>query len=106
MRHKATVLLLAVVALIGMATAFGFLRNAQIARRFANVHVGASKEDVTSALGRPSWVEPCGKSFGTPTPHCTEYIYRTSFAPLIPEYYSVSLDDTGHVLGTYVYESP
>ncbi len=39
-------------------------------------------------------------------PNCTEYIYRNSFAPLIPEYYAVRLDDGGHVLDTYVYESP
>ena len=106
MRHKAATFLLAFVALIGMATAFGFVRNALVARRFAAVHIGASELDVKRALGRPSWVEPCGKSFGEPKPHCTEYIYRNSFAPLIPEYYSVSLDDTGHVLDTYVYESP
>jgi len=57
------------------------------------------------------WVDRHGLSlagslFGKPKPHCTEYIYRNSFAPLISEFYSVSLDDTGHVLDTYVYESP
>jgi hypothetical protein len=106
MRRIAAISLLAFVALVGTATAFAFVRNALIARRFAKVQVGTSEGNVRRALGRPSWVEPCGKSFGTPKPHCTEYIYRNSFAPLIPEYYSVSLDDTGHVLSTYVYESP
>jgi hypothetical protein len=53
MRHKPAVCLFAFVALVGMAVAFGFLRNALIARRFAKVQVGASAEDVKRALGRP-----------------------------------------------------
>jgi hypothetical protein len=39
-------------------------------------------------------------------PNCTEYIYRNSFAPLIPEYYSVRFDTSGHVVEKYVYSSP
>jgi hypothetical protein len=57
-----------------------------------------SEMEVVRLLGNPSWVEPCGKSFGPLKPSCTEYIYRNSFAPLIPEYYSVSLDNSGRVL--------
>jgi hypothetical protein len=70
------------------------------------VNVGASNEQVLRLLGAPSWVETCGKSFGTPKPNCTEYIYRDSFAPLLPLYYSVSFDTSGRVVDKYVYSSP
>jgi hypothetical protein len=106
MRHKATVFLLVFVGLIALIIAWGFYRNSRISSRFEGVRVGASNNQVLQLLGKPSWIEPCGKSFGTPKSNCTEYIYRNSFAPLLPEYYSVSLDSTGHVVDKYVYESP
>jgi hypothetical protein len=106
MRHKAAILSLVFVGLIASVVGWGFYRNSTISTRFERLTVGASDEQVRQVLGRPSWIEPCGKSFGTPRPHCTEYIYRNSFAPLVPEYYSVSLDTSGHVVDKYVYESP
>ena len=106
MRHKTAVSVLAFVGLVVLSTAWGFHRNSRINKQFSAVHVGASEMEVVRLLGKPSWVEPCGKSFGTPKPTCTEYIYRNSFAPVIPEYYSVMLDSGGHVLDTYVYSSP
>lgn len=65
-----------------------------------------SQAEVVRLLGTPSWIEPCGLSFGTPKPDCTEFIYRNSFAPLVPEYHSVSFDQSGHVVETYIYSSP
>ena len=106
MRHKAPVLSLAFIGLIALTIVWGFYRNSRIGARFGGVTVGASDKDVVRLLGRPSWIEPCGRSFGTPKPNCTEYIYRNSFAPLVPEYYSVSLDSSGHVVDKYVYSSP
>jgi hypothetical protein len=76
---------------------YSFANQADAMARYAAEH---------GVLGRPSWIEPCGKSFGKPKPNCAEYIYRNSFAPLVPEYYSVSLDTNGHVVDKYVYESP
>ena len=106
MRHKTVVFAVVFVGFIALSTAWACYRNSRIATRFGAVQVGASEMEVIRLLGRPSWMEPCGKSFGTPTPNCTEYIYRNSFAPLIPEYYSVSVDSRGHVVDKYVYESP
>jgi hypothetical protein len=85
---------------------WGFYRNSRISTRYEGVSIGASDGQVLRILGTPSWVEPCGKSFGTPKANCTEYIYRNSFAPLVPEYYSVSFDTSGHVVDKYVYSSP
>ena len=106
MRHKAAVFFFAFLGLIAVLIAWGFYRNSSISSRFDGVSVGASNEQVMRLLGRPSWIEPCGKSFGRQKPNCTEYIYRNSFAPLVPEYYSISLDTSGHVVDKYVYESP
>jgi hypothetical protein len=108
MRDKAAVFSLAFVGLIALSIAWGLCRNSRIDARFSGVTVGASDKDVVRLLGRPSWIEPCGESFGTTSkPNCTtEYIYRNSFAPLIPEYHSVSLDNSGHVIDKYVYSSP
>jgi hypothetical protein len=106
MRHKAVLLVLAVVAMIAVTLGWAFHRNSRIAAGYERVSVGASDQQVQRLIGTPSRVEPCGKSFGTRKPNCTEYIYRNSFAPLIPEYYSVSFDTSGHVVDKYVYESP
>ncbi len=106
MRHKAAFVSLAVVVLIAAMLGWGLYRNARIAARYERVNLGASSDQVVRLLGTPSWIEPCGKSFGTPKPNCTEYIYRNSFAPLVPEFYSVSFDTNGHVTDKYVYSSP
>jgi len=96
----------AVVALLAVLLGWAFYRNSRIAAHLERVMIGSSNQEVINLLGRPSWVEPCGKSFGTAKPNCTEYIYRNSFAPLVPEYYSVSFDTSGHVIDKYVYSSP
>jgi hypothetical protein len=106
MRHKAAVFVISLIVVIGLATAWGFHRNSRVDTRFGKIRVGASESEVVKLLGRPSWIEPCGKSFGTPKPNCTELIYRNSFAPVIPEYHSVILDSSGKVQETYIYSSP
>lgn len=106
MRHKAALLALAFVAMTAVMLGWAFYRNSRIGTCYERVSVGASDQQVLRLLGTPSWIEPCGKSFGTPKPNCSEYIYRNSFAPLVPEYYSVSFDTSGHVVDKYVYESP
>ena len=102
-------LLAAVILIFGVLTgawAFALHRNFKLATNFARVHAGLTDNEVLAVLGRPSWVEPCGKSFGTPRNECVDYIYRNSFAPLIPEYWSVSFNTRKQVVDTYVYESP
>jgi len=98
MRNKGVLLCAVIAGVAATMLGWGFFRNSRIGAQFDRVNVGASKEQVVRLLGTPYWIEPCGKSFGTPKPNCTEYIYRNSFAPLMPEYYSVSLDTSGHVI--------
>src|ERR1700730_17392381 len=106
MKKKAAVLLLACGGVIAVSLGWCFDRNSRITAGYESVNVGASSEQVLRLLGAPSWVETCGKSFGQPKPNCTEYIYRDSFAPLLPVYYSVSFDPSGRVVDKYVYSSP
>jgi hypothetical protein len=105
MRHKTAFSLLALMVVLS-AAGWGVYRNSRINRMFNSVRVKASEQQVVQILGKPSWVEPCGKSFGPQLPNCREYIYRDSFAPLVPQYWSVRFDSSGHVLDTDVYQSP
>jgi hypothetical protein len=98
--------LLVLAVLVASALAWGVYRNSRLDRRFDSVQAGATEKQMVELMGKPSWVEPCGKSFGTPLPNCHEYIYRDSFAPIISRYWSVQFDDGGYVLNTYVYTSP
>jgi len=107
--RDAGLLLLAIgliMCLIIGAGAFAAHRNSRLAQDFGRIHVGLTDREVLSVLGKPSWIEACGKSFGNPKADCTEYIYRNSFAPLIPYYWSVSFNDSRQVVDTYVYGSP
>jgi len=104
--NKNRIFLLIGVAILGLAVAWEYFRGSRIENGFSAVHVGALEREVEGLLGRPSWIEPCGKSLGSPAPNCSEYIYRDSFAPLLPAYYSVRFDNRGHVIGTYRYSSP
>ena len=60
-------------------------------------------------LGKPKRVEKCGEPFGNPggKPGCAEdYLYPSPYAPLIPEYWSVSFGIAGRVVDEYNYVSP
>jgi hypothetical protein len=106
MKKKSAILLLACGGVTAVILGWCFHRNSRITAGYQGVNVGASNEQVLRLLGAPSWVEACGKSFGTLKPNCTEYIYRDSFAPLFPVYHSVSFNTIGRVVDKYVYSSP
>jgi hypothetical protein len=105
-KNKAFIFVPALLGMLALLIAWPFYRNSRIEKRFSDVHVGMSSAEVIRLLGKPSRIEPCGTSFGTSKPNCTEYIYNNSFAPLIPEYYLVTLDSSGHVLDTEAGSSP
>ncbi len=106
MRLRSAATLALVILLIGSAIAFACYRNTQLEKNFPRIHAGLTDKEVVAILGKPSWVEPCGKSFGDPKQNCTQYLYRNSFVPLIPEFYAVEFNSDRHVGDMYVYESP
>ena len=95
-----------VAVLIGVTLGYACYRNTQLEKNFPRIHPGLSDKEVVAILGKPSWVEPCGKSFGNTKQNCTQYLYRNSFVPLIPEFYAVEFNNDRRVVDTYVYESP
>jgi hypothetical protein len=106
MRHKAALSSLALIGLAACGISWGIYRNSRFERNFNSIHVGVSRERVLEILGKPSWVESCGKSLDNQLANCSLYIYRDSFAPVIPQYWSVRFDASGSVLETYFYQSP
>ena len=88
------------------AIAWGTYRNNRLRSGFALVEVGSSEAQVAQLLGRPFRIQPCGTSFGATVPHCTEFVYRNSFAPIVPEYWAVRFDEGGKVLDRRIYTSP
>ncbi len=106
---KISKLLLATSVILIICCACSFVWNEYRAQRnFDRVLIGASRTDVVRLLGKPWKVDKCGERFGNPNqPGCAdEYLYKHPFAPLVPEYHSVSFDFSGHVKDTYIYSSP
>ena len=105
--RKANIVLLAAGVLAVWLGYHAFARY-RVSRNFDRVSTGASKAEVVRALGTPWKVTKCGQLFGNPDqPGCAEeYLYKTLFAPLVPNYYSISFDSSGHVVDKYFYSSP
>jgi hypothetical protein len=105
---KARKLLLAVAGVLILAFLVHIVQGYNVISRFERVPIGASKFEVVRLLGRPWKMDKCGERFGNPNqPGCAEeYLYRHPLAPLVPNYYSISFDASGHVLDKFVYSSP
>jgi hypothetical protein len=83
-------------------------RNYRLNSEFEKVSIGTSKFEVARSLGKPDKIEPCNESFGgPPATNCAEeFLYGNSFAPIVPEYWSVSFDKSGRVIAKNIYSSP
>ena len=99
--------------LVGVAASvwlgWTIFRVKTIPQRFARISVGDSREQVVQLLGKPKSVEKCGEPFGNPGGkfNCKEdYLYASPYAPVIPEYWSVSFDASGRVVEKYHFLSP
>jgi hypothetical protein len=62
--RKFTFLSVALAEGLAVAIGLGFWRNSRIAGRFDRVVPGTSDKEIEQILGKPSWIEPCGRSFG------------------------------------------
>lgn len=100
---------LAVGGLLTLWALYHFVSGYRVNWNFDRVPIGASKAEVVRLLGTPWKVDKCGELFGggPPNPACAEeYLYKTPFAPLVPNYYSISFDSSGRVMEKYFYSSP
>jgi len=76
MKRKFPLGLLIVVGLVALFVGWGLYRNSTIGTRFEGINVGESDVQVRHLMGRPSRIEPCGKSFGVPS----QTVLNTSIA--------------------------
>jgi hypothetical protein len=100
---------LAVGGLLAIWSLYHLVNGYRVNWNFDRVPIGASKAEVVRLLGTPWKIDKCGELFGggPPNPACAEeYLYRTLFAPLVPNYYSISFDSSGRVMEKYFYSSP
>jgi hypothetical protein len=103
--------LIIITAGVAASTWIGWsiIRATVLPTRFERIAIGDSRQQVLWLLGKPWRIEKCGEPFGNPggNPDCTEeYLYASPYAPLIPQYWSVSFDKSGHVIEKYDYVSP
>jgi len=102
-----------VVIAVGLAASiwigWSIVRARLLPTRFERIAIGDSREQVIRLLGKPWRIEKCGEPFGNTggKPGCLEdYLYASPYAPLIPQYWSVSFDRSGRVIEKYYYVSP
>jgi hypothetical protein len=102
-----------IIVAIGIAAStwigWSLMRAKVLPAKFERIAVGDTREQVVRLLGKPRRIEKCGEPFGNPggKPGCVEdYLYASPYAPLIPEYWSVSFDKNGRVIEKYHYVSP
>ena len=83
-------------------------RNRRIESGFELVKVGDSPADVIAAMGKPNEIEPCNTFLpgNIPAKCQVEFLYKDSFAPIVPEYFIIHFDSGGRVLERIPLSSP
>ena len=88
---------------------FGIVRESSLGADFERVSVGMSEQQVIRVMGRLGWTERCpsGPLTDPCLGRCVEaYVYPSSFAPLIPEYWVIWFDSDKRVVGKLDCQSP
>ena len=83
-------------------------RERKLGDEFPSANLGMSMAQLKQQLGDPWKVAACGSTLSGDIPrHChTEILYRSPFAPLVPEYWAYRFDQSGRLLDKYNYVSP
>ncbi len=91
-----------------VACVAGRAHDSRLSRGADRVHRGMSAVQVKRILGEPSWEGRCGLRFpyGWAGSCVTELGYASAFAPLLPSYRVVELDQRGRVLSVDQIDSP
>ena len=101
----------AALVLISCALSAALLRNALRVRQLesgsAHIGIGDSRNAVVAQLGQPWKKTHCGEFLGGSPPGChDEYVYANPYAPLLPEYWTVSFNADGRVVNVVRLASP
>jgi hypothetical protein len=105
--RKAAVLLIALCAVAGVAVLRNALRLRRLEKGFERVALGDTRVAVRKELGDPWKVVRCGEFIAGAVPACRQqYVYANPYAPILPEYWLVSFNAEGHVVGFVRVASP
>lgn len=102
--HRGIPLLIA-VGLLTAICAVGSVRDARRQDDARLVQAGMTAKEAEAILGEPSWRGTCGARMGS-TDCVSELGYSSSFAPLLPVYLIVRLDQRGRVIAVDTLTSP
>ncbi len=92
-------ILLAVLLVCSVVTFGTLIRSRSLDKAFAKIKPGDTAQQVLALRGNPNSVRSCGPVLNVPS--CAqEMVYAHPFAPLVPEYWLVALNSSGHVLQT------
>ena len=89
--------LLTVLLLLASLTFGTLIRARQIEKAFASLRPGDSKAQVEHVMGSSRKTTACTTIPKAEVGCATEMLYAHPLAPVVPEYWTVRMDATGHV---------
>jgi hypothetical protein len=102
--HRGMPLLIA-VGLLTTTCVAGSVRDTRRQDDARRIQVGMTAKEAEAILGKPSWRGTCGARMGS-TDCASELGYTSSFAPLLPAYLIVRLNQNGRVIAVDKLTSP
>ena len=103
--HRSIALSIVAVGLLSATCVAGRAHDVRLQRSVHRVRAGMTADEAVKILGSPSWRGKCGAKMGS-TDCVFELGYRSSFAPLLPNYMVVRLDRRGRVMAVDTLTSP
>jgi hypothetical protein len=102
---------LAFVLLIAAGVIWGVKRDRALELDYGRIRIGMSESQVIEILGEPKRDEKCGDFLGPiageEAKGCAhEFLYASTFAPAVPQYFVVRFGENGRVKCKAVYTSP
>lgn len=99
---KARSVMLIILFVIVAAVAFGFYRDHSRNASFLAIQPQSSEAEVLKIMGTPSAVEPSCSAYGTQVTTVCDHvlIYKSSFAPVRPQYWLIFFDSNSQATAT------
>ena len=106
--RRAILLSIVTVGLLIATCVAGREHDARIHDNAKQVRAGMSAAQAAEILGKPSWRGECGAKFpyGWAQSCASELGYSSAFAPLLPAYLVVQLDNRSRVVSVDTISSP
>lgn len=83
---------------LGGITLWTLMHSRSVEHAFVRVQLGDEEAAVARAMGKPAHLQPCEPRLQQ-SPRCaTEMLYKHPFAPVVPEFWILSLDEDHRVV--------